>query len=196
MACVSLAAASLRACGPCLRGSLGARWLCPSDQGNALPSALPHHPFVFPSPRPLPRISHGQAGVNIMIIGACDSDKVSPLKAVELAWTGFDLAFALWDPTTATSLVAYNVSSNHVVRVDALTGVASDVSDVVAPLPGLVGTQSAALDHEGHTLYVVVVDPTKTPSRYETVIADVKTGNITAVVPTQGNMDFDYLFVL
>jgi hypothetical protein len=132
---------------------------------------------------------------NFMGVADCAAKSVTPIRAIPIKWSGDDLAFALWDPETASSILSLNQTSQRFIRVDVATGDVTDIADVAAVMPGIPSQQAAAYDAKTKSVFQVFVDFTKNPSQYQVMSGDISTGNITRLVPTEGNMDFAFVFV-
>ena len=133
----------------------------------------------------------------MIVVADCSNadGSVAALKTVAVPWDYDDLDFLLWDPAYKGAFVSYNDSSNEFVAVDYSSGKVTVLSSKPTILQGIVSAQASALDTATSTAYSVFVDADDNPSTYKIMIADVKTGNITNIVDTEGNMDFAFMFL-
>lgn len=135
---------------------------------------------------------------NVMFVADCSAgaqDAVPVIKVVHTPWGADDLNFGVWDPSGQGVLLGYNSSSNTFVHVAEASGAVKSLGPVTV-LPGIASEEAAVLSVAESQLWMVFVNPSLNPSRYEVATADTTTYNITSIVATQNNMDFAFLFEL
>ena len=117
------------------------------------------------------------------------------LKALPTSFNPDDLDFITWDSSVDNQLVTFNFTTGEFVTVDSVTGKSAILSKLKTSIPGIPSDEAVVYDAANRQLYVVFVNPTPNPSRYEVATADLATGNVTHIADTLGNTDFAYLFL-